>query len=262
MLAKKIIPRIDLDHGKCASVLDRLSDPRDAVEACVYYMQQGADEIYLFDAFPSPESHRMTCQTVRLVAEAVNLPIMVGGSILAQEQIADLLDCGADKVVIGSIAARQPSFISAACRAFSSPRICVRIDTDRTNWGYRVLTGGPTDIPAAPEKLTDIDLLDWARRVQELGAGEVLLYSRHSARIGGGYDIYATGLLGQALKIPVIAEGGEGKDLDFSAILAPGVAESAVTADALHSRELDIPMIKQQLIAFKLPVRLTTIVTK
>lgn len=147
MLAKKIIPRIDLDHGKCASVLDRLSDPRDAVEACVYYMQQGADEIYLFDAFPSPESHRMTCQTVRLVAEAVNLPIMVGGSILAQEQIADLLDCGADKVVIGSIAARQPSFISAACRAFSSPRICVRIDTDRTNWGYRVLIGGPTDIP-------------------------------------------------------------------------------------------------------------------
>ena len=165
-------------------------------------------------------------------------------------------------IVIGSIAARQPSFISAACRAFSSPRICVRIDTDRTNWGYRVLIGGPTDIPAAPEKLTDIDLLDWARRVQELGAGEVLLYSRHSARIGGGYDIYATGLLGQALKIPVIAEGGEGKDLDFSAILAPGVAESAVTADALHSRELDIPMIKQQLIAFKLPVRLTTIVTK
>ena len=96
--------------------------------------------------------------------------------------------------------------------------------------------------------------------MQELGAGEVLLYSRHSARIGGGYDIYATSLLGQALKIPVIAEGGEGKkDLDFSAILAPGVAESAVTADALHSRELDIPMIKQQLIAFKLPVRLTTV---
>lgn len=262
MLAKKIIPRIDLDHGKCASVLDRLNDPRSAVEAAAYYMQQGADELYLFDAFPTNESHRLTCETVSRVAEAVNLPLMVGGSILSQEQIADLLDSGADKIALGSIAVRRPSLISAACRTFSSPRICVRIDTDRTNWGYRVFTGGPTDIPASPEKMVDLDLLDWARRVQELGAGEILLYSRHSARIGGGYDLYATGLLGQALQIPIIAEGGEGQDLDFSAILAPGVAEGAITSDALHSRDLDIPMIKQQLIAFKLPVRLTTIVSK
>ena len=262
MLAKKIIPRIDLDHGKCASVISHLNDPSDVVEAAAHYMQQGADELYLFDAFPSSASHQLTCEAISRVAANVNLPIMVGGAVLTQEQIADLLDSGADKVVIGSIAVRRPSFISMASRAFSSPRICVRIDTDRTNWGYRVFTGGPTDILSGQDRMVDLDLLDWARRVEELGAGEILLHSRHSVRLGGGYDIYATGLLSQALNIPVIAEGGEGQDLDFSAILAPGVADSAVTADALHSKSLDIAMIKQQMINFKIPVRLNTVLTK
>lgn len=262
MLAKKIIPRIDLDHGKCAVTIAHMKDASDIVEAAALYAAQGADELYLYDANPSPVSHRALCEAVSRVAEEVNLPIMVGGSILSQEQIASLLDSGADQIVLGSICVRRPSFISAACRAFSSPRICVRIDTDRTNWGYRIMTGGVTDIPGSPEKMADLPLLDWAYRVQELGAGEILLHSRHSIRIGGGYDLYATGLLGRALQIPIIAEGGEGRDLDFSAILAPGVAESAITADALHSGELDVPAIKQQLTTFKLPVRIVNPLTK
>ncbi len=252
MLTKRIIPCLDIKDGrvvKGTKFLD-LKDAGDPVEVAEEYDRQRADELTFLDITASHEKRGIILDVVRRTAEKVFMPLTVGGGVSSIEDIRELLRAGADKVSINTAAVRNPEFVKKAAGVFGSQCIVVAIDAKRTPGGkWEVFTHGGR-IP------TGLDAREWAVRMENCGAGEILLTSMDRDGTKDGYDLELTRTISDAVSIPVIASGGAGNPEHIYEGFTLGKADAALAASIFHYREYTVRDVKEYLIERGLPVRL------
>ncbi|MDY6827342.1 MAG: imidazole glycerol phosphate synthase subunit HisF [Bacillota bacterium] len=256
MLAKRIIPCLDVREGRVVKgtrFID-LKDAGDPVELASYYNREGADEIVFLDITASIEGRKAILDVVRRTAEAVFIPLTVGGGIDSVELMQELLQCGADKISLNTAALREPFLIRAGADRFGSQCIVAAIDAQRkdnsadSNPKWEVYSHGG-------QKETGRDALEWAVEAERLGAGEILLTSMDADGTREGYDIELLKAVTGAVDIPVIASGGAGKMEHLFEALTAGGAHAVLAASILHYGTCRISEIKQYLAENGLPVR-------
>jgi cyclase len=252
MLAKRIIPCLDVKDGRVVKGINfvNLRDAGDPVEQAQVYDAERADELVFLDITASHERRDITIEMVRHVADAVFIPFTVGGGIRTIEDIRAILMAGADKVSINTAAVQNPSLITEGAKHFGSQCIVVAIDGKRVadGWWEVYINGGRTPM--------GLDAVEWAKEVDERGAGEILLTSMDCDGTQEGYDIELTRAIAEAVSIPVIASGGAGKLEHFYQALTVGKADAALAASLFHYKQLTIAEVKEYLAAQGVPVRL------
>ena len=254
MLAKRIIPCLDVDRGRVVKGIRfvDLIDAGDPVEQARRYDREGADELVFLDITASSESREIVHQMVRRVADSVFIPFTVGGGIRTVEDMRAMLASGADKISINTAAINDPSAISEGARAFGSQAIVVAIDARRrfeaaiSTWEV-YSHGGRT--------ATGLDAVEWARQAERLGAGEILLTSMDRDGTRDGYDIDLTGAISEAVSVPVIASGGAGTLEHLYQALNDGKASAVLAASIFHFGEFTIGQAKEYLRSRGLPIR-------
>jgi|SRR5271165_2669362 len=256
MLAKRIIPCLDVDHGRVVKGTNfvNLKDAGDPVAVAARYDLDGADELVFLDITASHEARAILLDVVRRTAEVCFMPLTVGGGIRSLDDIRTLLSAGADKVSINSAAVRDPDLVRRAARRFGSQCIVVNIDPKRVvrqgqeMWEVHI-NGGR--VP------TGLEALAWAREVERLGAGEIVLTSMDSDGTQNGYDLEMTQAVVKAVEIPVVASGGAGKPEHLRAVLHDAGASAALAASIFHFHQYSIRETKEYLAARGVPVRMT-----
>jgi imidazole glycerol-phosphate synthase subunit HisF len=251
MLAKRIIPCLDVKDGrvvKGTQFVD-LKDAGDPVENAKRYDLQGADEIAFLDITASYEKRDILIDIVRRTAGEIFIPLTVGGGIRRLDDIRKLLKAGADKVSINTAAVKAPGFVERASKRFGSQCIVIAIDAKRKDGGWEVYTHGGR-VP------TGIDALLWARQMEEMGAGEILLTSMDRDGTKDGYDIDLTRTISESVGIPVIASGGVGTLEHLYEGLVYGKASAVLAASIFHYREFTIAQVKSYLKEREVTVRL------
>jgi len=253
MLAKRIIPCLDVKDGRVVKGVSfvNLRDAGDPVENAKFYDEQGADELVFLDITASHEERDIIIDIVMRTAEEVFMPLTVGGGIRTLEDIRDLLKAGCDKVSVNTAAVNDPFFIKAAAERFGSQCVVVAVDAKRVHDSgfWEVFTHGG-------RKPTGIDAIKWAKKVEELGAGEIMLTSMDRDGTKDGYDLELTRAVSEAVKIPVIASGGAGTLEHLYQGLVDGKADAALAASIFHYREYTIREAKEYLKSRGIPVRL------
>ena len=251
MLAKRIIPCLDVKDGrvvKGTQFVD-LRDAGDPVEIAKIYDQQGADEIAFLDITASYEKRDILLDIVRRTAEEIFIPLTVGGGVRRLEDIRTLLKAGADKVSVNTAAVRDPHFVERASKRFGCQCIVIAIDAKRRGDTWEVFTHGGR-VP------TGIDALVWAKKMEELGAGEILLTSMDRDGTKDGYDIELTRTISEQVSIPVIASGGVGTLEHLYEGLTLGKASAVLAASIFHYKEYSIAQVKSFLKEKGVTVRL------
>lgn len=251
MLAKRIIPCLDVNKGRVVKGVKfvNLIDAGDPVEAAKAYDEAGADELVFLDITASAEDRDIILDVVKETAETVFMPLTVGGGVRTLEDIRKLLESGADKVSINTAAVKQPILVEEAAKRFGSSTIVVAIDAKQVNenkWEVYI-NGGRTS--------TGKDVIQWAKAVEDLGAGEILLTSMDKDGTKSGYDVKLTKAVSEAVSIPVIASGGAGNKKHFYDVFIEGKADAALAASLFHFKELTIKQLKDYLIEKKVNVR-------
>jgi cyclase len=242
MLAKRIIPCLDVTEGRVVKGVKfvNLQDAGDPVELAAYYDKEGADELVFLDITASADKRYIMLEVVQKVAEKIFIPFTVGGGINNVETMRRLLAAGADKVSINTAAITNPDLIKQGAEKFGSQCIVVAIDAKQTGDHWEVYThGGRTP--------TGIDAIEWVKKAEKMGAGEVLLTSMDRDGTKIGYDLELTRTIADAVAIPVIASGGAGKVEHIYDAFIEGRADAALLASLLHYRELTIKEIKDYL---------------
>ncbi len=242
MLAKRIIPCLDVKDGRVVKGVNflNLQDAGDPVHNGMFYDQEGADELVFLDITASSDRRAIILKMVKDVAETVNIPFTVGGGIRTVDDVRLILENGADKVSINTQAVQQPELITECARRFGSQCIVVAIDAKRNIDSWNVyLHGGRTR--------TDIDAIQWAKHVEELGAGEILLTSMDRDGTKLGYDLELTQKVAKTVSIPVIASGGVGTLEHLYEGFATGKADAVLAASIFHYREYSIKEAKEYL---------------
>lgn len=251
MLAKRIIPCFDVKEGRVVkgTKFVNLRDAGDPVELAGLYDREGADEIVFLDITASHEKRDVMLDVAARVAEQVFIPFTVGGGIRTVEDFRRMLKAGADKISINTQAVINPRLITEAADKFGAQCVVVAIDAKRTAPGkWEVYThGGRTP--------TGIDAVEWARKVEELGSGEILLTSMDGDGTKDGYDVELTRSIAERVSIPVIASGGAGTPEHLYDALTEGKAEAALIASIVHYGEYSIRQIKEYLAARGVPMR-------
>ncbi len=256
MLAKRVIPCLDVDRGRVVKGTNfvHLRDAGDPVQVAARYEEEGADELVFLDITASHETRNIMIDVVRRTAEQVFMPLTVGGGIRTIDDIRSLLQAGADKVSINSAACRHPEFVREAAKRFGSQCIVVNIDPKRVpragggeSWVVHI-NGGR--VPTALEAVA------WAREVESLGAGEIVLTSMDCDGTKDGYDLEITSAVSQAVSIPVVASGGAGKPEHLADAILLGRADAALAASIFHCGELTIRETKAAMARRGIPVRL------
>ena len=251
MLAKRIIPCLDVKDGrvvKGTQFVD-LRDAGDPVEIAKIYDQQGADEIAFLDITASYEKRDILLDIVRRTAEEIFIPLTVGGGVRRLEDIRTLLKAGADKVSVNTAAVRDPHFVERASKRFGCQCIVIAIDAKRRGDTWEVFTHGGR-VP------TGIDAIVWGKKMEELGAGEILLTSMDRDGTKDGYDIELTRTISEQVSIPVIASGGVGTLEHLYEGLALGKASAVLAASIFHYKEYSIAQVKSFLKEKGVTVRL------
>lgn len=253
MFTKRIIPCLDVHNGRVVKGVNfvNLKDAGDPVEIAAAYDKAGADELVFLDITASSDARATVVDMVRKVAEQVFIPFTVGGGIRTIEDFKVLLREGADKISINSSAINDPTLISRAADKFGSQCVVVAIDArrrdDGSGWNiYK--NGGRIDV--------GIDAVEWAMRVDRLGAGEILLTSMDCDGSKAGYDLELTKIIAENVSVPVIASGGAGTKEHFYDVLTEGKADAALAASLFHYKELEIRQVKEYLRGREVPVRL------
>jgi imidazole glycerol-phosphate synthase subunit HisF len=251
VLAKRIIPCLDVKDARVVKGVRfvDLADAGDPVEAAVAYDGQGADELVFLDITASHEGRGTMLDVVRRTAEAIYMPLTVGGGVWRLEDVRTLLRAGADKVSLNTAAVAQPGLIQEAAERFGSQCIVVAIDAKRTPCGFEVHTHGGRR-PAGR------DAVAWAREATERGAGEILLTSMDRDGTRDGYDLELTSAVARAVSVPVVASGGVGGLEHLYEGLTLGGADAALAASIFHFGEHTIRAAKAYLHARGVPVRL------
>lgn len=242
MLTKRIIPCLDIKDGRTVKGTNfvNLKDAGDPVELARIYADEGADELVFLDITATVENRKTLLDLVDKVAHAINIPFTVGGGIGSVQDVSLLLQAGADKISINSAAVRNPELVSALSSEFGSQCIVVAIDTRRVEGKDIVHTHGG-------RKPTDLETWEWAKKVEELGAGEILLTSMDADGTKNGFDIEITSKISRSLGIPVIASGGAGQMEHFLDVFQEGFADAALAASIFHFKEISIPELKTYL---------------
>ena len=253
MLAKRIIPCLDVTAGRVVkgTRFVNLRDAGDPVEVAARYDEEGADELTFLDITASHEERDILIDVVRRTAEQVFMPLTVGGGVRGIEDVRRLLAAGADKVSINTAAVKDVTLVKRAARRFGSQCIVVAVDakrTEETPLKWEVFTHGG-------RRPTGIDAIEWCRRVEDAGAGEILLTSMDCDGTQGGYDIELTRAVAEAVGLPVIASGGAGTLEHLVAVLTEGKADAALAASIFHYRQFSIRQAKEFLRSRGIPVR-------
>ena len=251
MLTKRIIPCLDIKNGRTVKGVNfvDLRDAGNPVELAKQYADIGADELVFLDISATLEARATTLDMVMHVAEQVNIPFTVGGGISSVEHVDALLKCGADKVSINSSAVKRPDLVNELADKFGSQCVVVAIDAKQIDGDWKVhLAGG--SIP------TDIDLFEWAKEVEQRGAGEILFTSMDHDGTKSGFANEALAKLSKILNIPIIASGGAGNVQHFVDTFKEGKADAALAASVFHFGEIPIPDLKKELKKQQIEVRL------
>jgi imidazole glycerol-phosphate synthase subunit HisF len=239
MLAKRIIPCLDVKDGRTVKGTNfvGLRDAGDAIELAERYSAEGADELVFLDISATNERRKTMTDLVRRVAATINIPFTVGGGISDVYDIRPLLESGADKISINTAAVKNPDLLSQAADTFGSQCVVLAIDAKQTAEGWKVfLNGGRI--------ATDIDVVEWAERGVELGAGEILLTSMNADGTKAGFENGLTRRISESVGVPVIASGGAGSMDDFAEAFVFGKADAALAASVFHYGEIAIPELK------------------
>ncbi|GAB3045962.1 imidazole glycerol phosphate synthase subunit HisF [Virgibacillus ainsalahensis] len=241
MLAKRITPCLDVDKGRVVKgkKFQNIQDVADPVDLAKKYNQAGADELVFYDITASNEDRNIFLDVVENVAAEIAIPFTVGGGIRTLEDIHKVLRAGADKVSINSAAVNNPNLITEAALKFGSQCIVFSIDakqTERDQW-HVVTNGGRND--------TEIDAIEWARRGERLGAGEIVVNAMDADGEKDGYNLALTKAIADSVNIPIVASGGAGTKEHFSTVLQSGGADAALAASVFHYGEIQIPELKE-----------------
>jgi len=252
----KIIPCLDVKDGRVVKGINfvNLRDARDPVEAAEAYCKEGADEIVFLDIFATVENRGTRLEWVRKVAEKATVPFAVGGGIRNIKDMKALFDIGVDKVSINTAAVRNPELIREASRKFGKEKLVVAIDGRKNSPG----SGLPRleVVVKSGSEATGIDIVEWAKRVEELGAGEILLTSKDADGTKEGYDLEMTKAVAEAVSIPVTASGGAGKLEHLYEAITIGKASAVLAASIFHFGEISIPEAKRYLKKKGIPVNI------
>ena len=254
-LSKRIIPCLDVDKGRVVKGVQfvDIRDAGDPVEVARRYNEQGADEITFLDITASHEGRDTTLETVERMAGEVFIPLTVGGGVREIADIRNLLNAGADKVAINSAAIFNPDFVSEAAQRFGSQCIVVAIDAKQVKWGehprWEMFTHGG-------RKPTGIDAIGWAKKMTDLGAGEILLTSMDRDGTKNGFDLDLTSLVSDSISVPIIASGGVGNLQHLADGVILGKADAVLAASIFHFGEHSVLQAKQFMAEQGINVRL------
>ena len=251
MLAKRIIPCLDVRDGRVVKGVNfvNIRDAGDPVELAAYYSDQGADEIVFLDITATHEARKTVADVVERTAEQVFVPLTVGGGIRTLDDFRELLRAGADKISVNSAAVARPELITEAAERFGSQCVVLAVDArSRGDGTWEVVVAGG-------RKPTGIDLLEWVKRGEILGAGEILLTSMDADGTKAGFDLPMTKAVTEAVGIPVIASGGCGSLSHFAEVFEETGCDAALAASLFHFGELTVPQVKDYLRARNIPVR-------
>jgi len=243
----RVIPCLDIREGRVVKGVKfvDLRDARDPVEAATAYCREGADELVFLDIFATVENRKTRFDWVKKVCDVVTVPFAVGGGIGSIDDMKELFELGVDKVSINTAAVRKPELIGEASREFGSEKLVVAID------GRKNPSGG--DLPRlevvvkSGNEGTGLDIVEWAKRVEQLGAGEILLTSKDADGTKDGYDLEMTRAVAEAVSIPVTASGGAGTLEHLYEAVVNGKASAVLAASIFHFGEISIPEAKNYL---------------
>ncbi len=254
MLTKRIIPCLDVKNGRVVkgTSFAGLRDAGDPVELAAFYYQQGADELVFLDITATPEERKTMVSVVERIAEAIFIPFTVGGGLRDIDDMRRVLMAGADKVSVNTAAVLKPTLLGEAADKFGNQCIVVAIDAKRIKsqelqWEVYIYSG---------RKPTGIDALVWAKKVVELGAGEIMLTSIDTDGHRAGYDVELTRAISEAVSVPVIASGGAGTPEDLYQALVVGKADAVLAASIFHYGTYSIRETKEYLAKKGIPVRI------
>lgn len=253
MLTKRIIPCLDVHGGRVVKGVNfvNLRDAGDPIEIAEYYDKAGADELTFLDITASSDAREIMLDVVKRVAEKVFIPFTVGGGIRTVEDVRQILKAGADKISVNSAALKRPELISETANRFGSQCVVVAIDAKRKadGMGWDVyINGGRVN--------TGKDAVEWAKEVEKLGGGEILLTSMDCDGTKKGYDIELTRAVSECVRIPVVASGGAGTMEHFYQALTDGKADAVLAASLFHYKEIEIADLKKYLKGKGLEIRI------
>lgn len=251
MLAKRIIPCLDVRDGRVVKGVNfvNIRDAGDPVELARFYSDQGADEIVFLDITATHEVRKTVADVVERTAEQVFVPLTVGGGIRTLDDFRELLRAGADKISVNSAAVARPELITEAAERFGSQCVVLAVDArSRGDGTWEVVVAGG-------RKPTGLDLLEWVKKGEALGAGEILLTSMDADGTKTGFDLPMTKAVTEAVGIPVIASGGCGSLSHFAEVFEETGCDAALAASLFHFGELTVPQVKEYLRARDIPVR-------
>lgn len=249
MLARRIIPCLDVAGGRVVKGVhfETLRDAGDPVEQAARYDAEGADELIFLDISASPEARRTTLEMVSRVAESIFIPFTVGGGIRSVADAGAALRAGADKITVNTAAVRDPSLVSRLAASFGSQCVVAAVDVKRVAGRLTVMVNGGREA-------TGLEGIEWSRRLEELGAGEILLTSMDKDGTGTGYDLPLIHAVAQAVRIPVIASGGAGNLIHLAEALEAG-AHGVLAATIFHFQDTSLPRARAYLRERGYPVR-------
>lgn len=251
MLAKRIIPCLDVRDGRVVKGVNfvNIRDAGDPVELARFYSDQGADEIVFLDITATHEVRKTVADVVERTAEQVFVPLTVGGGIRTLDDFRELLRAGADKISVNSAAVARPELITEAAERFGSQCVVLAVDArSRGDGTWEVVVAGG-------RKPTGLDLLEWVKKGEALGAGEILLTSMDADGTKAGFDLPMTKAVTEAVGIPVIASGGCGSLSHFAEVFEETGCDAALAASLFHFGKLTVPQVKDYLRTRDIPVR-------
>lgn len=250
MLKKRIIPCLDIKNGRTVKGVNFVDiiDAGDPIALAKQYVKDGADELVFLDITATLENRKTLVDLVEKVAQEINIPFTVGGGISTVDDALALIKAGADKVSINSSAVKNPQLITNLKNRFGSQFVVVAIDTKLIDNQWKVFTKGGTFE-------TDLETVSWAKEVEKLGAGEILLTSMNSDGTKAGFSLDITDSVSKNINIPVIASGGAGKEEHFADVFTKTEASAGLAASIFHFGEIPVPQLKNYLKTKNIPVR-------
>ncbi len=256
MLTKRIIPCLDIKNGRTVKGVNfiGLRDAGDPVELARRYTTEGADELVFLDITATKEKRRTLVKLVKEIAREISIPFTVGGGIKSVDEIEEILKAGADKVSLNSAIVRDPDLITRASDAFGSQAVVAAVDAKKTGDHWEVFVKGGSEP-------TGLNALEWIKKTEELGAGEILLTSMDRDGTKSGFDLDLLEKVNRLVTIPVIASGGAGTIQHCCDAVQIGHADAVLAASIFHFREIEIEVLKKNMADAGIPVRFITELT-